>query len=183
MEVWKDVIDYEGYYQVSNTQKVRSVDRLRWGGNKIKTFYKTKGRVLTQRTDRGYKLVGLWKNNKEKNCRVHRLVAAAFIGKCPDGYDCRHKNGIRDDNVPSNLEYGTRSENEMDKVLHGKDQRGEKHWNSKLTARKVNLIKWLYKTKLFTQNQIAEMYGVHQWTISGILLGKTWKWLKYDLSL
>lgn len=51
--------------------------------------------------------------------RVHQLVAAAFIGPAPHGTEVRHKDGHRGNNVPSNLEHGSSSDNTLDAVRHG----------------------------------------------------------------
>ena len=175
-EIWKDIEDYEGFYQVSNFAQVRGLDRTRWTGQ---TYSKVTGRVSAQSDNNGYKQVSLWKNNKGKMYKVHRLVARAFIGVCPTGYDCCHINGIKDDNRVENLKYGTRSENEMDKVGHGKDQRGIKHWNSKLTPKHITVIKQLYDLRI-SQQKIAELFGLTQQGVYDVLKGNTWGWLKND---
>lgn len=51
--------------------------------------------------------------------RVHSLVCAAFHGPCPNGMVCRHLNGLRRDNRPENLAWGTHSENSQDTIRHG----------------------------------------------------------------
>lgn len=50
---------------------------------------------------------------------VHSLVAAAFIGPCPQGQEVRHKDGTRTNNTADNLEYGTRTDNLRDAIRHG----------------------------------------------------------------
>jgi len=69
-----------------------------------------------------------WKGDRRGHLRVdidtgrwfvHQLIAATFIGPCPSGQEVRHKNGIYHDNRASNLEYGTRSQNVLDSVIHG----------------------------------------------------------------
>lgn len=57
-----------------------------------------------------------------KNLKVHRLVARAFIGECPPGYQVRHLDGNPANAHLSNLAYGTASENALDKRRHGTDQ-------------------------------------------------------------
>ena len=92
-EIWKDIKDYEGHYQVSNLSRVKSI---KFG----------KERILKPVTDRhGYLLVSLWKNNKQKTYKVHRLVAEAFI---PNPYNLpqvNHKDENPLNNNVNNLEW------------------------------------------------------------------------------
>lgn len=64
----------------------------------------------------GYPTVCLGRGNSRT---VHSLVAEAFLGPCPEGYEVRHKNGDRKNPRLVNLEYGTRGENIKDAVRHG----------------------------------------------------------------
>lgn len=101
-EIWKDIENYEGKYQVSSLGRVKSLDYLRTGEERILRQYKQKG---------GYLFVILCKNNKVKKFLVHRLVALAFI----DNPDCKeeidHINTISDDNRACNLRWTTHKEN------------------------------------------------------------------------
>lgn len=109
METWKDVVGYEGRYQVSDKGRVRSLSVK----SRTKFF---SGRVLAQsRNKSGYMVVGL----SRKMHSVHNLVASAFIEN-PNGYDCvNHKDENKANNNADNLEwcthkyncnYGTRNE-------------------------------------------------------------------------
>lgn len=71
-EIWKDIKNYEGYYQVSNLGNVKSLSRKI--GNK---YYKSK--MLKKSDNRGYLQVQLWKHSNMKWSLIHRLVAEAFI--------------------------------------------------------------------------------------------------------
>lgn len=128
MEQWKDVVGYEGLYEVSNLGRVRSVDRQ----IKYKDSYRTvKGIYIQQLYEPyGHLFVRLCKEGKKKQMYVHRLVAQAFIPN-PDNLPCiNHKNEIPDDNRVENLEwctvtynntYGKRIEKEiMTKIKNGK---------------------------------------------------------------
>ena len=102
-EIWKDIPEYKGFYQVSNLGRVNSLKRFfKTGRGRIA---ETKLRILKQAdsTD-GYKMVSLCINGEQFTRRVHRLVAMAFI---PNPYNypvINHKNEIRTDNRCSNLE-------------------------------------------------------------------------------
>ena len=66
MEIWKDVVGYEGLYQVSNLGRVKSIDRYK---NNHGTKQLVKEKIKTTRKDKqGYLLLDLYKNNKKKNC-------------------------------------------------------------------------------------------------------------------
>lgn len=108
-EIWKDIENYEGLYQVSDLGRVRSLDRMSWNG---KCYWLQKGRILKQQINRtGYMSVGLCKNCEMKRVEVHRIVAYAFI-KNPDNLPVvNHKNEIKTDNRSSNLEWVTHKQN------------------------------------------------------------------------
>lgn len=122
-ERWLPVVGHEGFYEVSDLGRVRSVDRqvLRDGPQYKEPHWVTyRSRVLAlSRQKHGYIGVLLWKDNRYKNLRVHRLVLRAFIGPCPAGKESLHGNGQRDDNRLANLRYGTSAENHQDRVRHG----------------------------------------------------------------
>jgi hypothetical protein len=117
-EVWRDVVGYEGVYQVSSLGRVRSVDRYLVTARGFRRFYP--GQLLRTNPDTaGYLMCTLSVNGVTSQPKVHRLVASAFIGPLPNGLETRHLNGNRLDNRPENLQYGTRSQNANDAVRHG----------------------------------------------------------------
>lgn len=102
-EIWKDIENYEGLYQVSNLGKVRAYPNIKHSEFKI----------LKQAIVSGYYIVCLRKNNKSKNFRVHRLVAEAFIPN-PNNYpmvghkdENNFKTGNGCNNCVDNLEWCT----------------------------------------------------------------------------
>lgn len=96
-EIWKDVKGYEGEYQVSNLGKVKNIKK----DNIIKgTINKN-----------GYIYVDLWKNNKRHKKTIHRLVAENFLNNINNYTDVNHKDGNKQNNKLSNLEFCTRSYN------------------------------------------------------------------------
>lgn len=110
-EKWKDIKGYEGMYQVSNTGKIRSLDRIVKDANKNR-YQHLKGKEL-KFTDngRGYKLVFLTKNSKRMNKYVHRLVAEAFIPNPKNLPEINHKNLNKADNCIENLEWLSNEDN------------------------------------------------------------------------
>lgn len=118
-EEWRDIDGYEGLYQVSDLGRVRSCDSIRITHNQFgehKGFYK--GRILKPRTKKdGYSYAVLCKGCKEKEYKIHRLVAQTFIPN-PDNLPCvDHKNTIRNDNRVSNLRWCTYRSNIRDNLI------------------------------------------------------------------
>jgi len=105
LEQWRPVIGYEGLYEVSNAGRVRRSGPSMDGKARI-------GRILRPApASHGYPTVVLWRQGRGRTETIHRLVAAAFIGLCPDGHEVNHINGLKDDNDVNNLEYVTFSGN------------------------------------------------------------------------
>lgn len=104
IEIWKDYKDYEGLYQASNLGRMRSLDR--WVKSKSGSVRFYKGRILKPYTDKdGYLLVGLWKNNKHKTYKVHRLVAETFLPNPDNLPQVNHKDENPLNNNVNNLEW------------------------------------------------------------------------------
>ncbi len=119
-----NIVDIDGFesYSVSDTGIVFT--STRFNGE------------LRQSTDtNGYKLVKLYKNNKQHTRRVHRLVAEAFIENIENKPQVNHRNGKKDENHYSNLEWATREEN----IQHAHDNGLMK--NVKETISKMNHIR------------------------------------------
>lgn len=94
-EVWKDVLGYEGLYQVSNLGRIKSLPR-----------HTTRGKIrklIPQRS--GYLMFPAWKNGKLKLLSVHRCVAKAFIPNPKNLPQVNHKDECKTNNCVSNLEW------------------------------------------------------------------------------
>ena len=99
-EIWKDIVGYEGLYQVSNLGNVKRIN-----------FFKKERFVIPCSKGSGYLYVSLSKNNKQKNFYIHRLVATAFIEN-PDNLPViNHKDENRSNNIVDNLEWCTQKYN------------------------------------------------------------------------
>lgn len=125
-EIWRPVPGYEGRYQVSNLGRVRSLrtKRVRHASGeveRVRAWYQLKlklqkispsCRKKCINEPRPYLCVGLTKNDSQKLINVHRLVMLSFVGPCPQGMCVDHKDGNKQNNRLTNLEYVTLSENQ-----------------------------------------------------------------------
>lgn len=126
MEIWKPIPGYEGLYEVSDCGRVR-----RMAGSRDCKVTRIRA---THDDTHGYPHIALYRDNKEKRCKVHLLVLLAFVGPRPSGKQTNHKDGNRANPHLSNLEYVTPSENERHKIdvlKNWNGPRGEKGWRSK----------------------------------------------------
>lgn len=106
LEIWKDVVGYEGLYQVSNLGRVRSTDKY----DRLGRFHT--GKILAIKDNgAGYLTLPLNRDGKHKMMLVHRMVAKAFVDN-PNGYpQVNHIDGDKTNNVFTNLEWCTQSHN------------------------------------------------------------------------
>ena len=109
-EIWKDIADYEGLYQISNMGNVRSLDRLVFGRNGFKL---RKGKILSKSKIYGkgisnpYLYVTFTDRCKRKTFQVHRLVAQEFLPNIKNLPQVNHKDWNPSNNCVSNLEWCT----------------------------------------------------------------------------
>lgn len=98
-EIWEDIEDYEGLYQISNCGRVKSL------------IFSEKRILKNIINNNGYFIITLCKNNKCKTFTIHRLVALHFIPNPEDKPQVNHKDGDKLNNYYKNLEWCTASEN------------------------------------------------------------------------
>ncbi len=185
VEEWRPVVGYEGLYEISDRGRVRSAVL------RSKTH---PGKILKLWVVLGYRAVGLYKNGSRKRIYVHRLVALSFLGPCrPEASVVNHKNGVKGDNYPDNLEWCSPSENIKHAFAMGMQPSGDKHYFhlhpelvrrgelsnfSKLTEGQVQDI----RRKILRGHrdlEIAGDTGMAQSTINGIRHNRTWRWLPW----
>ena len=111
MEEWRDIKGYEGYYQISNIGKVKSLARRVSNGYGI--VEKKAMLLMPNELANGYYQVTLYKDKTRKSFQVHRLVADAFVSNEDNYPQVNHKNGNKQDNRAENLEWCDNSMNQL----------------------------------------------------------------------
>lgn len=141
MEIWKDIKDYEGIYQVSNYGRIKSLKRLIVTDKKN---YRVKEKLIGSNNYDGYISVGLSKKGKTKHFKLHSLVAMAFLGHKPDGYNkvVNHKDLNKKNNHIDNLEIVNQRYNSNAKHLKSTSKyigvswsKKSKKWTSAITVK------------------------------------------------
>lgn len=125
----------------------------------------------------GYVGACLAKSGSKKTMRVHRLVLEAFVGPCPPGMEASHKNGQRNDNRLSNLEWTTHVDNNNMKRSHGTWQAGDNHGASKVTSAHVAVMRYLSAVHGASCTELAEWFGISRTSAHRAATGRTWKCL------
>lgn len=171
-EIWKPVVGYEGFYDVSNLGRVRSVSRRYCISRVLKhTYHKN-----------GYPLVFLSRKvvaedggvSYKKTVKVHRLVAEAFLGLSE--LTVNHKNGIKDDNRVENLEWISHEDNIRHAWKTGinKKRVGRQLVWTRLTEEKAREIK---HSKL-PRKDLARQFNMSYDTIRDIQVGRSWSYIQ-----
>lgn len=179
-EVWKDIPDFEGFYQVSNIGRVRSLDRV--VTFKDGSMRKYKGKVLKPSIgNSGYEQVRLCNDGGCNTKSIHRLVLEAFKPHVNMiDLQVNHIDGVKLNNHLTNLEWVTARDN----ILHAHDTgltniMGERNPHAKLTnADVLEILKRLDTGEL--QRNIASDYGVSRDCITLINTGHNWRAVKEE---
>lgn len=183
MEKWRDALEYEGIYQVSNTGLVRSLDRSIVQTNGVKIS--SKGRSLRLYTHYlGYIRTSFCVMKNRKYHYVHRLVYEAFKGKLPEGLEINHIDGVKANNNLDNLEAVTRAANIRHAYRNGLNspKLGEESFLSKLTEAEVLDIRntlshtiGVHGRHINLKKEVAQKYNISTDNINRILRRDTWK--------
>ena len=179
-EVWKDIPEYEGTYQVSNMGRVRSLDRVVTHKDGRKCRHR--GKVLKPSINAGgYEYLTLYNDNGKNTKTVHRLVLVTFKPHVNmSDLEVNHMDGDKLNNHLTNLEWLTRRDN----LLHAHstgliNNKGERSPNAKLSNTDVlEILQRLDSGEL--QKDIGSDYGVNNRCISMINRGHSWRAVKEE---
>jgi HNH endonuclease/NUMOD4 motif len=174
LEMWVAVPGYEGLYEVSDHGRVMALFSGNHGQFKP-------GRILKQTpAPNRYLVVGLYVPESvsgKASCRhrtVHSIVLEAFKGPRPKGAVSRHLDGVRTNNTPENLEWGTSKENAQDAKRHGTFVDGERNGYAKLTDSNVLQIRSRRDAGESCQS-IANDFNIHWSNVWLIGRRRTWR--------
>lgn len=173
-EEWRSVVGREGQNEVSSLGRVRSLDRVvefsnRWGGT---SYANRKGKILKPgKHNQGYRVVSM---DGRKSQTIHSLVAAAFIGPRPKGFDINHIDGDKTNNAAANLEYVTRRGNMAHAQRTGLwDNRGEMNGQATATNAQVKAAYDLVASGL-SRKEAAGRIGIAAHVVGAACVGRHW---------
>lgn len=174
-EIWKDVVGYEGFYQVSSIGRIKSLGRILVNSRGYSVPIPVK--ILKPQKRGRYLKIDLTNINSETSqLAIHRLVAMAF---CENTYNypvVNHKDSDPSNSHFYNLEWCTYKHNTHQWMFVEKRGRsGANHPNTTLTIEQVNQIRDIGKNNGITTRDIAKKFGVSQYCIVSIINRKTWK--------
>lgn len=169
-EIWKPVPGYEGAYEVSSVGHVRSMERSCFSPNS--GGYRTVP-MKTLKVDIAnighYPRVTLFRDGDRKKFKVADLVASAFIGPKPAGYETCHEDGNPSNSSAENLRYDTPRGNQADRKRHGTNRRRE----PVLSLEQVLEV----KNSGLSGLKLAKKFGVSPGAISHIRTGRNWSYI------
>lgn len=129
-------------------------------------------KILRPANHNGYGRVTISSGGARFNAYVHRLVAAAFLGPCPEGHQLAHKDGNRSNNSASNLYWATPVQNAADRDAHGMTARGERSGAARLTEEQARAVK--LDANLAPVRSVAAKFGISPSQVHRIKHGLSW---------
>lgn len=139
---------------------------------KVKGVREVKGYIDTT----GYRRVQIVNDQgTPRRYHLHRLMLLTWVGKCPSSnHQARHLDGNKLNNTLSNLAWGTRKQNQMDRVATGTSNRGERHPQHKYSLALILEAREMARSK--SRKEISLITGIPYDSLCQILRGDTWKW-------
>jgi NUMOD4 motif/HNH endonuclease len=179
MERWRPIRGFEGYYEVSDQGRVKSLSRMKNGRPGYRP-YRIPERILvlvpirTRLDGKSRVVVSLHREDIKRWARVPHLVLEAFKGPRPSPkHESRHLNCDPSDNRAVNLEWGTQQENHADTLQLDHILRGERHPNAKLTTKQIKQIRELRAAGV-SGSVICTCFGITHNLVYLIAKRKAW---------
>lgn len=176
-EIWKPVLGFEKFYEVSNLGRVKSLYRhiKRSDGTDLRLNERILKPGLSGYPGSQYYMVVLTAKGKKRTAKVHRLMCESFYGIDSTKKYVNHIDGNKQNNLISNLEWCTSSENQKHAYKTGLRQRnvGITNGRCKLNEATVRTIKSLLRTDM-PQIDIARHLGVNVVRVNSMKAGRTW---------
>lgn len=173
----KEFVIPEGFYPIKGFEKYYAISK---NGEVMRIFKSkgaTQGKILKTQmhSKRGYPIIRLTTKELARSYDIHILMANTFLGRTNSLLEVCHNNGIKTDCRLENLRLDTKSANEMDKVLHGTSNRGERDGHNKYPTELILKIK--EECNLITPKEISKKYGIPYPYIIKIKNKQRWSWL------
>lgn len=168
---WKEIPGFTNYQMSANGEIRRSLLK------RVKGWHKPPGSLLKfSKHDRkdAYLVVRLKPDTGGKGivCKIHQLVALTFRGPRPSLLHCAlHKDDDRYNNHETNIYWGTKKQNAIDRSVNGR------HGLAKLTEPEVLWIKELYFGDCRSANELSQIFNVRPGIIRAIVQGRSYKWV------
>ena len=169
-EIWRPIPSLNFKYEASNIGRFRNAITKKI----LKQFESTHGYMVLQARPEMHQVI---------NVRIHRAVAEAFFGPCPDGYVVNHKDGNKKNNHIENLEYVTPSENNqhaldtgLRNTCSGKNARkGTGHHFATISEDVVYEILRIRDQTGYGCRKIGKMLNLSRSVVNHIISGNSWK--------
>lgn len=177
-EIWRDIRYFEGFYQISNFGRIKSLARvipkISRGGRIVNL--RLRERFLKPGDAKGYLFVMLSKNGKQSRHLIHILVLEHFVSARPHRkMEGCHNDGNYKNNKLDNLRWDTHKGNHQDRLRHGTSNRGIKNGCAKLTDDCVRSIRSMYGTGNYLMKDLGVIFSVHPVIIRRVVRGLSWK--------
>lgn len=180
IEEWRPVVGWERYYEVSSVGRIKRLSRI-VSCNDGRT-YRIPEKLMSPYKEKrgGHLFIDLHVDGNDRKTQVHTLVLETFVGPKPNGTECRHLNGVPDDNRVENICWGTRQENADDRERHGVNVgcrgnvKGEVNGSAKLVTDRVLKMRALHATGKFTLASLGRIFGVSSVMVRFIVKREAW---------
>jgi hypothetical protein len=155
METWKDVVGYEGVYEISDQMGIRSLDRVDCVGRK-----RVGANMKTKRNHFGYATICLTSNSARSYPFLHVLVAEAFLGHVKtNGLQVNHIDHNKGNWTLDNLNLLTPKDNTLAAVAFGAIKKGGARVDARLSDLEAQYIIWMVQAGESKVN-VSKMFGI-----------------------